>query len=103
VQPFSVPCERAFSSSGLMDTKQCNQINPVFMKTLQILKFSFKREQPSLKWWMTLQQEMLCDEDSSQVLASIIPGCGNDNGVDEVLKVIMIEEGESLPGHVDVY
>jgi hypothetical protein len=26
VQPSSVPCERAFSSSGLTDTKQCNQI-----------------------------------------------------------------------------
>jgi hypothetical protein len=77
--------------------------NPVLMETLQILKFSLKREWPSLKWWMTLQQEMLRDEDSSQVLASVIPGRGNGNRVDEVLKAIVVEEGESLPGHVDVY
>jgi len=73
------------------------------METLQILKFSLKREWPNLKWWMTPQQEMLHDEDSSQVLAPVVPGHGNGNGVDEVLKAIVVEEGESLLGHVDVY
>ncbi|KAF9224608.1 hypothetical protein BS17DRAFT_702953, partial [Gyrodon lividus] len=52
IQPSSVLCKQMFSSSGLTDTKQHNQINPVLMEALQILKLSLKREQPSLKGWM---------------------------------------------------
>ncbi|KAF9226055.1 hypothetical protein BS17DRAFT_664357, partial [Gyrodon lividus] len=48
VQPSSVPCEQAFSSSSLMDTKQCNCINHILMEALQILKVSLKGERPSL-------------------------------------------------------
>ncbi|KAF9219206.1 hypothetical protein BS17DRAFT_686395, partial [Gyrodon lividus] len=44
IQPSSVLCERVFSSSSLTDTKQCNQINPILMEALQILKSSLKRE-----------------------------------------------------------
>ncbi|KIJ19228.1 hypothetical protein PAXINDRAFT_70196, partial [Paxillus involutus ATCC 200175] len=101
IQPLSVPCERAFSSSSLTDTKQRNCINPILMEALQILKFSLKGERPNLKRWMTSQQEMLCDEDSSQILATVVSGHGN--GIDEVLKAIEVEEGESLSNHVDIY
>ncbi|KAF9224383.1 hypothetical protein BS17DRAFT_672442, partial [Gyrodon lividus] len=44
IQPASVPCEQAFSSSSLMDTKQHNRINPILMEALQIFKSSLKRE-----------------------------------------------------------
>jgi hypothetical protein len=71
------------------------------MEALQILKFSLKGERPSLKRWMTSQQEMLRDKDSSQILATAVLGHGN--GVDEVLKAIEAEEGESLSNHVDIY
>lgn len=44
VQASSVPCERAFSSSGETDTKKRNRIKEDFMEELQILKFGFKKE-----------------------------------------------------------
>lgn len=86
IQPFAVPCKQAFSSSILTDTKQRNQISPVLMEALQILKSSLKKERPNLKWWMTSQEEMLTNAE-----------CGN--GTDDVLKVVADEEGESLRGH----
>ena len=82
VQPSLVPCKRVFSSSGLTDTWQCNRVNCILMEALQILKFSLKKEHPNLKWWTMSQQEMLRNEDSSQILATAIPG--HDGGmVDE--------------------
>lgn len=102
VQPSSVPCERAFSSSGLTDIWQRNRINSILMEALQILKFSLKKERPNLKWWTTSQQEMLRNEDSSQILATAIPG--HDSGtVNEVLKAIMTEKGEGLSHHVQLF
>lgn len=105
VQPSSVPCERAFSSSGLTDTKQRNRINPILMEALQILKFSLKKERPNLKWWMTSQQEMLQDEDSNQILVAAVPTPGESgaHGIEEVLMAIEAEEGESLPVYPDRY
>lgn len=104
VQPSSVPCERAFSSSALTDTPRRNRINPILMETLQILKFAYKKERPSLKWWMTTQQEMVRNEDTSQILTAALPGHGSQgNGIDEVLKSVAADEGESLPVHVDLY
>jgi hypothetical protein len=44
VQATSVPCERAFSSSGETDTKKRNRLNNDFMEELQILKFGYKKE-----------------------------------------------------------
>ncbi|KAF8833041.1 hypothetical protein BDN67DRAFT_1018021 [Paxillus ammoniavirescens] len=85
----------------IQPSSQCNRINPILMEALQILKSSLKREQLNLKWWMTQQQEMLHDQDGSQILATVIPGHGN--GTDEVLKAITAEEGESLLGHVVIY
>lgn len=102
VQPSSVSCKQVFSSSRLTDTQQCNRVNCILMEALQILKFSLKKECPNLKWWTTLQEEMLCNEDSSQILATAIPG--HDGGtVDEVLKAIMTEEGEELSHHVQLF
>ena len=102
VQPSSLPCKQVFSSSGLTDTQQCNRVNCILMEALQILKFSFKKECPNLKWWTMLQQEMLYNEDSSQILATAIPG--HDSGtVDEVLKAIMTEKGEELSHHVQLF
>lgn len=43
VQSSAVPCERAFSSSSLTYTKQYNQLSPILMEALQILKFWLKK------------------------------------------------------------
>lgn len=47
VQASSVPCERAFSSSGETDTNKRNRIDYDFMEELQILKYGFKKERLS--------------------------------------------------------
>ncbi|KIK19728.1 hypothetical protein PISMIDRAFT_85242, partial [Pisolithus microcarpus 441] len=45
IQALAVPCECIFSSSAEMMTKRCNQISPILMEALQMLKFFFKKEQ----------------------------------------------------------
>jgi hypothetical protein len=47
VQASSVPCERAFSSSGDTDTNKRNRIDYDFFESLQILKYGFKKERLS--------------------------------------------------------
>jgi hypothetical protein len=44
VQASSVPCERAFSSSGETDTTKRNRLDYDFFESLQILKYGFKKE-----------------------------------------------------------
>lgn len=44
IQATSVPCERVFSSAKETDTAKRNQISPVLMEALQLLKFSLKKE-----------------------------------------------------------
>ena len=44
IQVSAVPCERVFSSSAAMDTKKRNQISPLLMEVLQMLKFHLKKE-----------------------------------------------------------
>jgi len=44
IQATSVPCERVFSSAKETDTAKWNQISPVLMEALQLLKFSIKKE-----------------------------------------------------------
>ena len=44
IQASSVPCERVFSSSAETDTSRRNQLSPVLMEALQMLKFSINNE-----------------------------------------------------------
>ncbi|KAI6020927.1 hypothetical protein PISMIDRAFT_113127 [Pisolithus microcarpus 441] len=44
IQASLVPCERVFSSSTETDTKKWNQIRPILMGVLQLLKFHLKQE-----------------------------------------------------------
>ena len=55
IQASSVPCERAFSSSGETDTNKRNRLDHDFFESLQILKFGFKKEQ------LTFMSELLTD------------------------------------------
>jgi hAT family C-terminal dimerisation region len=53
VQATSIPCERVFSLSKDTDTAKRNQINPVLMEALQMLKHSLKKEHLNFmdRWW----------------------------------------------------
>ncbi|KAI6101602.1 hypothetical protein EDD16DRAFT_1432758, partial [Pisolithus croceorrhizus] len=44
IQASSIPCERVFLSSTEMDTKKHNQISPILMEALQMLKYHLKQE-----------------------------------------------------------
>ncbi|KIK27347.1 hypothetical protein PISMIDRAFT_85211, partial [Pisolithus microcarpus 441] len=45
IQASSIPCKRVFSSNTETDTKKWNQIGPLLMEALQMLKFHLKQEQ----------------------------------------------------------
>lgn len=44
IQATSVPCERVFSSAKDTDTAKRNRVNPALMESLQMLKYSLKKE-----------------------------------------------------------
>jgi len=60
IQASSVLCERVFSLSGETDTKRRNQISPLTMEALQMLKFHLKKRCLSFtQGWVTSEKEML--------------------------------------------
>lgn len=104
VQPSAVPCKRAFSSSSLTDTKQRNRLSPTLMEALQILKFSLKKEKPTLKWRLVTEREMLQHNGESDVLAEAIQGQNTGSGeLDRVIQEIAIEEGDKLQDGIAIY
>ena len=59
IQATSVPCECVFSSSKETDTTKRNQISPVLMEALQLLKFSLKKEHLNfMNGWATSEVAM---------------------------------------------
>jgi hAT family C-terminal dimerisation region len=59
IQATSVPCERVFSSAKETDTAKRNQISPVLMEALQLLKFSLKKERLNfMAGWPTSEMAM---------------------------------------------
>jgi len=59
VQATSVPCEHVFSSAKDIDTVKRNQISPVLMEALQILKSSLKKERINfMDGWQTSEAAM---------------------------------------------
>jgi hAT family C-terminal dimerisation region len=59
IQATSVPCERVFSSAKDTDTVKRNQISPVLMEALQMLKYSLKKERLNfMEGWQTSEAVM---------------------------------------------
>ncbi|KAF8271226.1 hypothetical protein EI94DRAFT_1556486, partial [Lactarius quietus] len=59
IQVMSVPCECVFSSAKETDTTKLNQISPVLMEALHLLKFSFKKEHLNfMAGWSTSEEAM---------------------------------------------
>ena len=59
IQATSVPCEHVFSSAKETDTAKRNQIDPVLMEALQLLKFLLKRERLNfVHGWSTSEAVM---------------------------------------------
>ncbi|KAF8264713.1 hypothetical protein EI94DRAFT_1591943, partial [Lactarius quietus] len=59
IQATSVPCECVFSSAKETDTVKRNQISPVLMEALQLLKFLLKKERLNFTaGWSTSEEAM---------------------------------------------
>ena len=57
VQAMSIPCEHVFSLAKDIDTAKQNQISPVLMEALQMLKYLLKKEYLNfMKEWLTLEE-----------------------------------------------
>lgn len=73
IQASSVPCERAFSSSSLTDTKRRNRLGPMMFEALQVLKHWYKKDR--IKWmdkWITAEEEMSASTSSNDALAALM-------------------------------
>jgi hypothetical protein len=97
VQATSVPCERVFSSAKETDTTKRNQISPVLMEALQLLKFSLKKERLNFisGWSMSeaaLDGDLPDTAQNSALLDTLLRG-DPDVALDNVLnKFIMHDE-----------
>ena len=97
IQASSVPCERAFSSSAETDTTRCNQISPVLMEALQMLKHTFNSSSIDFTAdLLTAESELAMDTDVD-LLANLMAASGDlmrENAMDRI--VIEIEDGDTV-------
>ena len=85
IQATSVPCERVFSSAKETDTAKRNQINPILMEALQMLKFSLKKEHLNfMAGWPTLESD-LNEVYTTHQLKSLLAGDDRHNVFDGIL------------------
>jgi len=89
IQASTVPCEHVFLSSGKMDTKRRNHINPLTMEALQMLKFHLRKERLNLtKGWTMSEKQMVNDTLDEDLLAGLLKGDFQDK-LDNAVKSIM--------------
>jgi hypothetical protein len=86
IQATSVPCERVFSSAKETDTAKRNQISPVLMEALQLLKFSLKKERLNFTAGWSVSEAAL-KEEPKQIgdLGTLFMG-DTDTALDTILK-----------------
>jgi hypothetical protein len=81
-----VPCERVFSSAKETDTTKQNQISPVLMEALQLLKFSLKKERLNfMAGWSTSETAMSGVLKPTHNLGSLFV-VDHDAALDHILK-----------------
>jgi len=77
-----------------MDTKRRNQISPLTMEALQMLKFHLKKRRLSFtQGWVISEKEMLDDADGADLLAGLLKEDFHAD-FDKIMKFISDEEGE---------
>ena len=94
IQASSVPSECVFSSSAETDMMRQNQIHPVLMEALQMLKFSLKWQQLNfMEGWAVTEDELEYytddDKDSADLLEKLTSEI-RENGIDidEVIHIV---------------
>jgi hypothetical protein len=96
IQATSVPCERVFSSAKETDTAKRNQISPVLMEALQLLKFSLKKERLNfMAGWATSETAMSAvPEPTHDLLGSLFMG-DPDSTLDTILNDLSTYDHEN--------
>ena len=84
IQATSVPCERVFSSAKETDTAKQNQISPVLMEALQLLKFSLKKERLNFMNGWSASESDLRKVKPTYDLESLFVG-NRDSALDAIL------------------
>jgi len=94
IQASSILCECVFSSSSETDTKRRNQISPLTMEALQMLKFHLKKRRLSFtQGWVISEKEMLDDTDGADLLVGLLKEDFHAD-FDKIIKFIGDKEGE---------
>ena len=101
IQASSVPCERVFSSSGETDTKRRNRLAPVTMEALQIIKYNVRgrRGMDFTDGLVTSQAQMTDDPLEGDMLSPVVEGTHRTVALDNLIAVIVGEEGEEDEGN----
>jgi hypothetical protein len=87
VQGSSVPCKHVFSLSAETDTKKHNQIKPVLMEALQMLKFYCKKSLLNFTTGLVLEEGNFEEGDSKDLLVKLLsshPDC-TQHSIDKIL------------------
>ena len=100
IQASSVPSECIFSSSAETDMKRCNQIHPVVMEALQMLKFSLEQQWLNfMEGWAVSEDELEYYADDAKDAADLLGKLTleikeNAIDIDEVLHVVGQDEDD---------
>jgi hypothetical protein len=90
-----VPCERVFSSAKETDTSKRNNISPILMEALQLLKFSLKKERLNfIAGWSTSEKVMTKVPKPANDLLGALLVENSDDAVDKVLNSLSIYEND---------
>ena len=88
IQATSVPCGRVFSSAKDTDTAKQNQISPVLMEALQMLKYLLKKKRLNfMEGWSTSEDAAMSGVTTGN-LGSLFVG-DPDTALDTLLKSLM--------------
>jgi hypothetical protein len=96
IQTSSVPCEWAFLSSAETDTARRNQISPVLMKALQMLKQTFNSSSMDFTADLLTAEAKLAMDTDVDLLANLMSVRGDvmrENVMDRI--VVEIEDGNT--------
>jgi len=99
VQATSVPCEHVFLSAKETDTDKRNQMSPMLMEALQLLKFSLKKERLNFTaGWATSESAMGVVHKPRPSLTDALFVCNaehRDATLDDVLNELDVYDGNS--------
>jgi len=88
IQASAVPCKCVFSSSAETDTKRHNQIHPVLMEALQMVKFSLKNDRLNFTEGLITPECDMIDDVPEVDLLQVLLGEDSAAGMDAVIAAL---------------